>query len=287
VPLPASVSPTEALAPPAHPDIDFAPIARIQAPDLERFRRDYERPGRPVIIAGLVDRWRLTRQWSLDRFAHTYKGSRVVCVKSRPDGHLADSETGPVCFERIAVPEFVRALRTDPTTPNYMSAPLANFPPSFHEEFSKPPYCVDALSCRPQVWVGRAGTLSPLHFDVAENLFAQVHGRKRFVIYPPAQRRYLYPYPPWSRMAVLSRVNPEAPDLQRFPLFAKTRPVGCILHAGELLFLPSGWWHQVRALDESVSMSFWYGGLKVVAYNCAVSLFRRLRGMEKGEWDID
>ena len=29
-----------------------------------------------------------------------------------------------------------------------------------------------------------------------------------------------------------------------------------VLEAGEVLFLPAGWWHQVRSLDMSITVTF-------------------------------
>jgi len=36
------------------------------------------------------------------------------------------------------------------------------------------------------------------------------------------------------------------------------RPVECVVHAGELLFVPHGWWHCVLNLDDSIAITHNY-----------------------------
>lgn len=50
----------------------------------------------------------------------------------------------------------------------------------------------------------------------------------------------------------------ENPDLEKFPKFAEAPFLSCILSPGELLFIPIKYWHYVRALDLSFSVSFWW-----------------------------
>lgn len=57
----------------------------------------------------------------------------------------------------------------------------------------------------------------------------------------------------------ISAVDVEAPDLARFPLFAHAQGAAQVLLApGEMLFLPAGHFHHVRALTPSVSVNFWF-----------------------------
>ena len=44
------------------------------------------------------------------------------------------------------------------------------------------------------VWVGPAGTVSPLHTDSSENLFVQVVGWKRLQLYGPKQAKAMYAF---------------------------------------------------------------------------------------------
>ena len=44
----------------------------------------------------------------------------------------------------------------------------------------------------------------------------------------------------------------------KFPGFAQAAYVECVLGPGECLYLPPGWWHYVRSLSASFSVSFWW-----------------------------
>ena len=45
------------------------------------------------------------------------------------------------------------------------------------------------------LWAGSAGVASPLHFDAAHNVYAQLRGRKRFVLFPADVSDDLYVFP--------------------------------------------------------------------------------------------
>jgi len=100
-------------------------------------------------------------------------------------------------------------------------------------------------------WFGPAGTVTPLHHDECDIIFVQVYGRKQWTLISPRQKHLVY-----NNIAVFSEVNAETPDLDRHPLFRFSYASKFVLNPREALFLPVGWWHHVRALDVSISMSF-------------------------------
>jgi ribosomal protein L16 Arg81 hydroxylase len=57
-------------------------------------------------------------------------------------------------------------------------------------------------------------------------------------------------------VGVFSQVDPENPDFNKYPLYRNIKPIELILKPGEVIFIPVGWWHHVRALDVSISVSF-------------------------------
>jgi hypoxia-inducible factor 1-alpha inhibitor (HIF hydroxylase) len=96
--------------------------------------------------------------------------------------------------------------------------------------------------------VGQRGNTTPAHYDEQQNLFAQLHGKKRVVLFSPADFRCLYPFPlhhPCDRQA---QVDLYAPDMQRFPRFTAARPLEAVLEPGEVLYIPQYWWHHIENL---------------------------------------
>ena len=108
----------------------------------------------------------------------------------------------------------------------------------------------------PRFWVGPAGTVTPLHCDYDDNIFAQVWGRKRLFLSPPHHDQFLYPS---EANAILfgSPFDPEAPDFERFPLASQAAMIECLVEPGDMLYVPAGWYHQVRALTFSLSSNRW------------------------------
>lgn len=109
---------------------------------------------------------------------------------------------------------------------------------------------------KPRIWLGPEGTVTPLHCDYDDNLFAQVWGQKRFLLYPPHHAQFLY-LREANPALFASSFDPEAPDYSAFPLAKQARPIECVLQAGEMLFLPAGWFHHVRAMSFSLSANRW------------------------------
>jgi ribosomal protein L16 Arg81 hydroxylase len=101
------------------------------------------------------------------------------------------------------------------------------------------------------LWFGPGGTVTPLHHDAMNILLAQVYGRKTVTLIPSFQTPYVYNY-----VGVYSAVDCEKPDYNKFPLFKHATRLKVPLEPGQVLFIPVGWWHHVRSMDVSISLSF-------------------------------
>ena len=87
-----------------------------------------------------------------------------------------------------------------------------------------------------------------------------VQGRKQVRLFPLDCIDSMYPNPLGSQgKTIQSQVNLDHPDLQKYPSFANTHCQHCILHPGEILFIPAFYWHQVTALDTGISCNVFFG----------------------------
>lgn len=112
------------------------------------------------------------------------------------------------------------------------------------------------------IWLGNR-TTAATHFDMSNNLACCLVGRRRFTLFPPDQIGNLYPGPlePTPGGQVVSLVDPAAPDLDRFPLYAQAAAAGEVaeLEPGDVLFYPALWWHNVEALEPFNAMiNYWW-----------------------------
>lgn len=162
----------------------------------------------------------------------------------------------------------------------YLIEPGNNWIPELAKDVRVPKYCAHAPWQNTRFWLSAANTGAPLHRDLAENLFFQIVGRKRFLLFPPSATPWLYSNPFRSALPNYSRFDAERPDFDRFPLSRKVHPIEIVLEPGDAMYLPSRWWHQTRSLDLSASFNFWWadGALSVVVRTA--ELVKRKRNLE-------
>jgi len=106
--------------------------------------------------------------------------------------------------------------------------------------------------------IGQQGNVTPCHYDEQHNLFCQIEGAKKFVLFSPDHFPSMYPYPvhhPYDRQ---SQVDLENPDLIKFPKFSQVEGVQAILYPGDILYIPMYWWHHVINLTDTIAINFWY-----------------------------
>lgn len=131
--------------------------------------------------------------------------------------------------------------------------------PSLKNDFTPPRFCRLGVLRRTNAWLGTRDTVTPLHFDSYHNIFVQVGGSKRVKLIDPdfCDKLYVSKQGGLESQGNVSQVDVEDPDLKRFPLFRDVKVLECVVHPGDILFIPKGWWHHVRSLTTSFSVNFW------------------------------
>ncbi|MBZ9611486.1 cupin-like domain-containing protein [Rheinheimera maricola] len=116
----------------------------------------------------------------------------------------------------------------------------------------------------PRIWLGNR-IVVPAHFDHADNLACVVAGRRRFTLFPPDQVSNLYigPLDYTPAGAPVSMVDLAAPDFVKHPRFKQALNVALVaeLEPGDVLYIPTLWWHHVESLSAvNILINYWWGG---------------------------
>lgn len=111
------------------------------------------------------------------------------------------------------------------------------------------------------VYMGPAGSWSPFHADIFRSFSwsANICGRKKWLFFPPGQEEALrdrhggLPY---------DVTSPALLDSHLYPRHGHCSPaLELTQEAGEMVFVPSGWHHQVHNLEDTISINHnWVNG---------------------------
>ncbi|KAL1347268.1 hypothetical protein AAHE18_08G246300 [Arachis hypogaea] len=96
------------------------------------------------------------------------------------------------------------------------------------------------------VYMGVKGSWTPLHADVFRSYSwsANVCGKKRWLFLDPSQHHLVFDR---NMKNCVYNIFDEVSD-SKFPGFKKAIWLECMQEAGEIIFVPSGWYHQVQNL---------------------------------------
>ncbi|MEH2290139.1 cupin-like domain-containing protein [Nostoc sp.] len=244
---------------------------RIKNPSTKQFVEMWEQY-QPFIIEDVAKNWDACKNWSNDYLIKKC-GNNIVNIQffqqgffenynefSNEDGYSSD-------IKEMKYKEYInnyinKAHRNDFNIRCYLpSAVFEKSFPEITEDVIYPTY----LNSKPLVsfWHGLSNknfsSTTVLHFDGFHNIFVQIRGRKRILLFPPSN--YLSFYPPLEDshgLADYSKVDPNLPNLELFPKFPWQEKIEVILQPGEMLYIPPYWWHHVTALEENISLSFFY-----------------------------
>lgn len=174
----------------------------------------------------------------------------------------------------------IPALRNDIQVPDFCWADVPPHPTISSK--NQAPVDVPQLNA----WFGPAKTITPLHTDGYHNLLCQVVGTKYVRLYAPEETERLRPrglelgvdmsntseldvgvLEGWDKKVESSSGNSgdcdDGEDEEAWQKSTGKELAGvpyweCILRPGDTLVIPIGWWHYVRSLSISFSVSFWW-----------------------------
>lgn len=216
----------------------------------------------PIIFTDAMKDWPAAKQWTFDWFASTH-GDLELPVEwlqygsDSPDG--AVKRVGNV--RTMTMRDYVQALRGPESEKlGYLiGKDLFMRVPSLRGDLRFPSHEARKGLTEQLFFMGPRGTFTQLHLDRAHNLHAVMAGRKRWQLYSPSRDRALSPAKLDHVWSVVSRYDlvPHGGKPESLP--GNVVPdYDFVLEAGEILFLPYGWWHRVLTVEPAIATNYWW-----------------------------
>ena len=253
------------------------PVESWCTADRPQLKTRLEQQAEPVLLKGLVADWPAVRAGRAGRanalgicdyLRRFDRGVEVMATKTRAAargvmGYNDDLTDFAFVKARMTLAEFMANLAAYLPVDGAPAiaaqcAKVSEVIPGFLDE--------NRLQALPDVvpnfWLGNALTV-PVHHDHPYNLACVVAGRRRFTLFAPQQVGNLYigPLEHTPSGAPISVVHPNPPDLGRYPRYREALASAQVveMEAGDALYIPPLWFHQVEALEKvNLLINYWW-----------------------------
>lgn len=265
------------------------PVERRRDLSPKEFRERYLRRGIPVILEGAGRDWKCSREWTFDNF-HKRFGSETIKLVQRkgvaPDDEVIDARE---FSEEIVFSKFLEQVLNGGG--KYMRfSPLLEQFPELLEDFDQP-----FLQGMPgnnwgttyQLFIGGAGTFTPLHNAITPFFFVNICGVKRWQFIPNTYLAVLDPSPEGLTYNY-SSADLGMSNLDRYPGFDCIDRMAAEMHPGDILYNPSWMWHCAQNASPTIGVRcgfvYPYGMLREALTLTSIRAFAGNPSMLKTAW---
>lgn len=247
------------------------PVLHEFSPEL--FQNIFLTLEQPVILRNFspINNWPIFN-WSLERIADEFGESSSSPRINFPRSDDFSVNPFTLVYEEypakteMSVKEFIKRVK-DPETAvspcylqpgaesNALLEKMTNGQVAFNfDDIVLPP--PNSEPSTTNLWIGSAGTRAGFHQDDRNNFIVILEGKKLVYLASPYYTSSLYPFP---GIPDKSQVAPENYDPKLFPNMSKVTFLKGVIEKGDILFLPRGWWHTLKAHEPTMMLNYWYG----------------------------
>jgi len=234
----------------------FSEVKKKDSISYEEFISEHLNKGIPVVFKNASAAWPSNKMFTPEFFSenfgsYTTKSGDVEYTMNEVLELTAKSTSEnpapyPILFEiPEQLPELLKLL--EPMHMNYAKPNWFNSKTFPYGKFGK----------NVHLFIGGKGNQYALHKDWYHTnaWITQLHGVKKFVVFPRDQEEYLYPGK-GSFESFSSPINILNPDYDKYPNYKKATPIEIDLEPGETIFIPNGIWHTTVAPGHNISLIF-------------------------------
>lgn len=284
-----------------------SPIREISVTEFERAPDAWLEEATPWVLRDAVSEWPIVKlakqdtRGPLDYIRKFYQGQKVSAFLGEPtiDGRFFYNED-------LSGFNFLQVqTRLDQVIDKLLELTSSEEPPSLYVGATNIGHWLPGMEVETQfiaplpsslvsLWLGNESVVAP-HFDYPANIACCIMGARRFTLFPPDQVSNLY-IGPWDITPAgqpISLVDTRNPDYDQHPLFreALANAMATELHPGDVIYIPSLWWHQVESTAKINGLiNFWWSdqpreyGRPMDAFNHALLSVKTLPEAERKAW---
>ncbi len=266
--------------------IDLTVVPRLRKLSYDEFSQQFLIPLRPCILTDLMDGWPAYRNWCarteeriFPAYAHLRKsfGGDTVAVHTTSRGRDGHTERIEMVFD-----DFLKRLELNPSLPLYAKdihlarthnmSKLYHVPDLFVDDWLNY-YCTKFTDDDYRfLYIGGDGTRTALHRDVvsSHSWSSSFAGIKEWILIPPDHAPALFD----RSGEVPDHLFDSETPISRYPNIEQARDNAVIVYQqpGETIFVPSGWFHEVKNIGPTLSINHNWCNLSSLN-----SMYERLR----------
>ena len=233
--------------------IILKPIDVVDDISQEDFREKYLKPRKPVVIKNMAKKWPAYQKWTMDYVKEVVGDVTVPLYDSSKADPAAPINASAA---EMKFGDYIDLIQREPTDLRIFFFDPIKFAPKLLNDYISPKDLMGGfLDKYPSMFFGGKGSVTFLHYDIDMPRIFHTHfnGRKHVMLfeYKWKDRLYQIPYATYA----LEDYDIENPDFEKFPALDGIEGIECFLEHGDTLFMPTGWWHWMKYLDGSFSIS--------------------------------
>jgi hypothetical protein len=232
---------------------DLSQIDCVDDISKEDFEKYYLKPRRPLVIKNMSRNWPAYEKWSMD-YMKTVVGDKLVPLY---DSSKADpSKPINASAAEMKFTDYIDLIKSTPTDLRiFLFDPIKQAPKLLDDYIAPKSLMGGFLDSYPNMFFGGKGSVTFLHYDIdmAHIFHTHFNGRKHVILFENKWKERLYQIP--FATYALEDYDVEQPDFDKFPALKGVKGIEAYLEHGDTLFMPTGYWHWMKYLDGSFSIS--------------------------------
>src|ERR1700744_1566933 len=229
------------------------PIDTVDTISPADFTENYLKPRCPLVIKGLTKDWPAREKWTPE-YLKEVVGNKVVPLY---DNSKADPSK-PINARAAEMPfdEYIDLIKSKPTELRIFFFNIFKQAPELINDIVLPKDLMGGfIESMPAMFFGGSNSVTFLHYDIDLPHIFHTHfgSRKHVILFENKWKRRLYCLP--NATYALEDYDVANPDTKKFPALDGVEGTEVFLEHGEKLFMPTGYWHWMKYIDGSYSLS--------------------------------